>query len=140
MSDGRPVLRLLPPGGQVMLISPELAKQAVTGQGAPGAASGLVPVPAGLPDVRVRVSDGLTGRLLVLAAEQEAGWQASVNGERVPIVPAWGHQVAVSVPPQQSEVVVEHPSTLRNILLLGQIAAILFSALTAVPSRRAFSP
>jgi hypothetical protein len=58
----------------------------------------------------------------------------------VPIVPAWGHQVAVSVPPQQSEVVVEHPSTLRNILLLGQIAAILFSALTAVPSRRALSP
>jgi GT2 family glycosyltransferase len=140
MSDGRPVLRLLPPGGQVMLISPELAKQAVNGQGAPGAASGLVPVPAGLPDVRVRVSDGPTGRLLVLAAEQEAGWQASVNGERVPIVPAWGHQVAVSVPPQQSEVVVEHPSTLRNILLLGQIAAILFSALTAVPSRRALSP
>jgi GT2 family glycosyltransferase len=134
--DGRPVLRLLPPAGQVTLISPVLAQQAVTGQGAPGMAPGVVPVPAGLPAVRVRVSDGPTGRLLVLAAEQEAGWQASVNGERVPIAAAWGHQIAVSVPPGQSEVVVEHPSTLLNILLLGQLAAVLFTALTAVPGRK----
>jgi hypothetical protein len=135
-SDGRPVLRLLPPRGQVVLISPELAKQAVTGRGAPGASPGLVPVPAELPDVRVRASEGPTGRLLVLAAELEAGWQASVNGRPVPIVPAWGHQVAVSVPPSQSDVVVEHPSTLRNSSLLAQIAAVLFAALTAVPGRR----
>jgi hypothetical protein len=135
-SDGRPVLRLLPPGGQVVLISPELAKQAVTGQGAPGASPGLVPVPAGLPEVRVRVSEGPIGRLLVLAAELEAGWQATVNGRPVPIVPAWGHQVAVSVPPDQSDVVVEHPSTLRYLSLLAQIAAVLFAALTAVPARR----
>ena len=136
LSDGRPVLRVLPPGGQVALISPELAKQAVTGQGAPGASPGVVPVPAGLPDVRVRVSDGPTGRLLVLAAEVEAGWQATVDGKAVPIVPAWGHQVAVSVPPKQSDVVVDHPSSLRNLLLLAQIAAVLFTLLTAVPSRR----
>lgn len=136
MSDGRPVLRMLPAGGQVVLIAPELAKQAVTGQGAPGAAPGLVPVPASTPDVRVRVSDGPTGRLLVLAAEQEPGWQATVNGQAVPIVPAWGHQVAVSVPERQSDVVVDHPSSLRNLLLLGQIAAVLFTMLTAVPSRR----
>jgi GT2 family glycosyltransferase len=136
MSDGRPVLRLLPPGGQVALISPELAKQAVTGQGAPGASPGVVPVPAVLPDVRVRVSDGPTGRLLVLSAEVEAGWQARVDGKAVPIVPAWGHQVAVSVPPTQSDVVVDHPSSLRNLLLLAQIAAVLFTLLTAVPGRR----
>jgi hypothetical protein len=136
MSDGSPVLRMLAPGGQAALISPELAKQAVTGQGAPGNAPGVVPVPASTPDVRVRVSDGPTGRLLVLAAEQEPGWQATVNGRVVPIVPAWGHQVAVSVPERQSDVVVDHPSSLRNLLLLGQIAAVLFTLLTAVPSRR----
>jgi GT2 family glycosyltransferase len=136
VSDGRPVLRLLPPGGQVALISPELAKQAVTGQGAPGASPGLVPVAAEPPDVRVRVSDGPTGRLLVLAAEVEAGWQATVNGQAVPIVLAWGHQVAVLVPPKRSDVVVDHPSSLRNLLLLAQIAAVLFTLLTAVPSRR----
>ncbi|WP_158888705.1 glycosyltransferase family 2 protein [Amycolatopsis anabasis] len=133
--DGREVLRLLPPGGQVVLIPPELAKQAVTGA-SPNGAIGVVPVEAGLPDVRVRVSDGPAGRLLVLSAEQEAGWQASVNGNRVPIVPAWGHQVAVSVPTRQSEVLVEHPSTLRNILLLAQVAAVLFTLLTAIPGRR----
>ncbi|MEU3627979.1 glycosyl transferase [Amycolatopsis coloradensis] len=135
-SDGRPVLRLLPAGGQVALISPELAQAAVTGKVAPGVSPGVVPVQAGLPDVRVRVSEGPTGRLLVLAAEFEAGWQASVDGKAVPIVRAWGHQVAVSVPPTPSEVVVEHQGTTRNLLLLAQIAAVLFTLLTAVPTRR----
>ncbi|RSM49675.1 glycosyltransferase family 2 protein [Amycolatopsis balhimycina DSM 5908] len=135
-SDGRGVLRLLPPAGQVILISPEQAKAAVTGGGAPGNAPGVAPVRASLPDVRVRVSDGPTGRLLVLAAEQEAGWKASVGGKSVPIVPAWGHQVAVSVPPTSSEVTVEYPGTERNLLLLAQLAAVLFTLLTAVPARR----
>ncbi|MGW4486943.1 glycosyltransferase [Amycolatopsis sp. NPDC004368] len=136
MSDGRPVVRLLPPAGEVTLISPELAKAAVTGGGAPGASAGVSPVDARLPDVRLRASDGPTGRLLVLAAEQEAGWQASVNGKPVPIVPAWGHQVAVSIPPQTSEVSLAFPGTERSLLLLAQLAAVLFTALTAVPSRR----
>ncbi|WIV61166.1 glycosyltransferase family 2 protein [Amycolatopsis nalaikhensis] len=135
-SDGRGVLKLLPPAGQVILISPEQAKAAVTGGGAPGNAPGVAPVRADLPAVRVRVSDGPTGRLLVLAAEQEAGWKASVAGKSVPIVPAWGHQVAVSVPPASSEVTVEFPGTERNLLLLAQLAAVLFTLLTAVPARR----
>nr|WP_091317712.1 glycosyltransferase family 2 protein [Amycolatopsis tolypomycina] len=133
-SDGRGVLRLLPPAGQVILISPEQAKAAVTGGSAPGNAPGVAPVRANLPDVRVRVSDGPTGRLLVLAAEQEAGWKATVGGKAVPIVPAWGHQVAVSVPPESSEVTVEYPGTERNLLLLAQLAAVLFTLLTAVPA------
>ncbi|WP_326565986.1 glycosyltransferase family 2 protein [Amycolatopsis rhabdoformis] len=136
MSDGRPVVRLLPKAGEVTLISPELAKAAVTGGGAPGASPGVSPVDAQLPDVRVRASDGPTGRLLVLAAEEEAGWQASVNGKAVPIVPAWGHQVAVSIPAQSSEVSLAFPGTERSLLLLAQLAAVLFTALTAVPSRR----
>ncbi|QKV81554.1 glycosyltransferase family 2 protein [Amycolatopsis sp. Hca4] len=136
-SDGRGVLRLLPPAGQVILISPEQAKAAVTGGPAPGNAPGVSPVRADLPDVRVRVSEGPTGRLLVLAAEQEAGWKASVGGKPVPIVPAWGHQVAVSVPQSPSEVTVEYPGTERNLLLLAQLAAVLFTLLTAVPPTNA---
>ncbi|MDT8911536.1 glycosyltransferase family 2 protein [Amycolatopsis sp. PS_44_ISF1] len=135
-SDGCPVLELLPRSGGVELISPELARQAVTGGDAPGVSSGVSPVDARLPDVHVRVSDGPTGRLLVLAAEQEPGWQATVNGRAVPIVPAWGHQVAVSVPPSPSEVSVSFPGTERGLLLLVQLAAVLFTALTAVPPRR----
>ncbi len=135
-SDGRGVLRLLPPAGQVILISPELAKAAVTGGGAPGNAPGVAPVRADLPEVRVRVSDGPTGRLLVLAAEQEAGWKAAVAGKPVPMVPAWGHQVAVSVPQESAEVTVEYPGTERNLLLLAQLAAVLFTLLTAIPTRR----
>ncbi|ROS42168.1 hypothetical protein [Amycolatopsis thermoflava] len=133
-SDGRPVLRLLEPGGQVVLIPPGVARQAVTAQ-APTSTLGVTPVDAQLPDVRVRVSEGVPGRLLVLAAEQEDGWRAQVDGKPVPIVPAWGHQVAVAVPTTQAEVTLEHPSTLRDVLLLVQIAAALFTLLTAVPTR-----
>ncbi|HJQ45950.1 MAG TPA: hypothetical protein VJ870_06455 [Amycolatopsis sp.] len=132
-SRGRGVLRLLPPSGQVVLVPPGVAKQAVT-TSAPQSTTGITPVDAGLPDVHVRVSDGVAGRLLVLSAELEAGWQATVDGRAEPIVPAWGHQVAVAVPTAQSEVTVEHPSTLRDVLLLVQVAAVLFAALTAIPS------
>lgn len=133
-SDGRAVLRLLEPGGQVVLIPPGVARQAVTSP-APTSTLGVTPVDAELPDVRVRVSEGVPGRLLVLAAEHEDGWRAQVDGRPVPIVPAWGHQVAVAVPTGQAEVALEHPSTLRDVLLLVQVAAVLFTLLTAVPTR-----
>ncbi|KAA9162383.1 hypothetical protein FPZ12_012205 [Amycolatopsis acidicola] len=131
-ADGRAVLRLLAPSGQAVLVPPTVAKQAVTSS-APSSTAGVSPVDATLPDVHVRVSEGMAGRLLVLSAEQEAGWQATVDGKPAPIVPAWGHQVAVSVPTAQSDVLVEHPSTLRDVLLLVQVAAVLFAALTSVP-------
>jgi GT2 family glycosyltransferase len=135
---GRQVLRLQPPSGQVVLISPERARWAVDGGTAAGEASGggVSPVDAFLPDVRVRVSDGPPGRLLVLAAQVEAGWQATVDGERVPIVRAWGQQVAVAVPAHRSDVVIRWSSSARDLLLLGQVAAVLFTLLTAIPGRR----
>ncbi|NKQ58015.1 hypothetical protein HFP15_34655 [Amycolatopsis sp. K13G38] len=131
--DGRAVLRLLQPSGEVVLVPPGVAKQAVT-TSAPASTTGITPVDAALPDLHVRVSDGVAGRLLVLSAELEAGWQATVDGKATPIVPAWGHQVAVALPTTQSEVIVEHPSTLRDVLLLVQVAAVLFAVLTSVPS------
>ncbi|MBB2934582.1 hypothetical protein FHX82_001602 [Amycolatopsis bartoniae] len=131
--DGRAVLRLLAPSGQVVLVPASVAKQAVTSS-APANTTGVTPVDADLPDVHVRVSEGTAGRLLVLSAEQEAGWEATVDGKAQPIVPAWGHQVAVSVPPGSSEVSIEHPSTLRDVLLLVQVAAVLFALLTAIPA------
>ncbi|HVV10916.1 hypothetical protein [Amycolatopsis sp.] len=131
-ADGRAVLRLLAPSGQVVLVPPAVAKQAVQSS-APSTTAGVTPVDATLPDVHVRVSDGVAGRLLVLSAELEAGWHATVDGKPAPIVPAWGHQVAVAVPTGQSDVLVELPSTLRDVLLLVQVAAVLFATLTSVP-------
>jgi hypothetical protein len=131
-TGGRAVLRLLGPSGQVVLVPPGVAKQAVT-TSAPATTLGVTPVDAGLPDVHVRVSEGVAGRLLVLAAEEEAGWQATVDGKTKPTVPAWGHQVAVAVPTASSEVSIEHPSTLRDVLLLVQVAAVLFAAMTSIP-------
>lgn len=139
MSDGRPVLRLQPAGGQVALLSPEQARRAVTGGEPPSelGAGGIVPVEASPPSVAVRVSDGPAGRLLVIAAEEEPGWIATVDGQQVPIVRAWNHLVAVSLPTRAAEVRVEQPTALRSVLLLTQAAMVLFIALTAIPSRDA---
>ncbi|GAA5127024.1 glycosyltransferase [Haloechinothrix salitolerans] len=138
LTDGRRVLRLLPTNGPVTLIAPSLSKLAISGEAPPGDVDGegVATVDAELPDVRVRVSDGPAGRLLVLAANVEPGWEASVNGEQVPIVPAWGHQVAVEVPTRAADVVVSNQATVRTLLLLVQVGALLFTLLTAIPSRR----
>ncbi|TDV36817.1 GT2 family glycosyltransferase [Actinophytocola oryzae] len=138
MSDGRPVLRVQPAAGQVTLLSPELARRAVTGGEAPTelGTGGIVPVDAVPPSVAVRVSEGPDGRLLVIAAEEEPGWVATVDGRQVPIVRAWNHLVAVSLPTRAAEVRVEQSTALRGVLLLVQAAMVLFTALTAIPSRR----
>jgi GT2 family glycosyltransferase len=137
-SEGHPVERLQPASGSATLISPLLAKQAVTGGTPPTTlgAAGISPVDARPPDVAVRVSDGALGRLLVLAADDEDAWQATIDGHPAPIVRAWGHQVSVTVPTMSADVRVDVPTTLRDALLLVQAAVLLFAALTAIPGRR----
>ncbi|MFJ6675375.1 glycosyltransferase [Actinosynnema sp. NPDC091369] len=138
MSDGRPVLRVQLAAGNAVLLSPELARRARTGGNPPVelGAPGIAPVEAAPPDVGVQVSEGPEGRLLVLAAEEEPGWRAWVNGRETTIVRAWGHLVGVTVPTTASEVRVEASSTLRELLLMLQAAAALFTLLTAIPTRR----
>ncbi|ALG15616.1 hypothetical protein AOZ06_48125 [Kibdelosporangium phytohabitans] len=137
-SDGRPVFRLQPAAGRAVLLAPEPAKQAVTGGNPPTTlgAGGIVPVDAGPPEAAVRVSDGSEGRLLVIAAAEEPGWRADVNGRQVPVVRAWGNLVGVAVPARSADIRVEYSSGLRAFLLLIQGAALLFTLLTAIPSRR----
>ncbi|MBW4716237.1 glycosyltransferase family 2 protein [Saccharothrix obliqua] len=142
MTDGRPVFRVQLAAGNAVLLSPELARRARTGGTPPDAlgAPGMAPVEAGPPDVGVRVSDGPDGRLLVVAAEEEPGWTALVDGRPAPVVRAWGHLVGVPVPEAGAEVRVEVPGTQRELLLLVQAAAALFTALTALPTRRRPDP
>lgn len=137
-SDGRPVMRLQPAAGLAVLLAPELAKAAVTGGSPPAVlgTGGVVPVDAQPPDVALRVSDGSDGRLLVVAAAQEPGWHAEVNGHQVPAVRAWEDLVGVAVPARAADVRVEYSSSLRTVLLLIQGAALLFTVLTAIPGRR----
>ncbi|WP_090067316.1 glycosyltransferase family 2 protein [Lentzea flaviverrucosa] len=136
--DGRPVLRMRLVADTGVLLAPDLARRARTGGEPPSelGADGVAPVNVSLPDVAVRVSPGGEGRVLVLAAEDEPGWQISVDGAQVPVVRAWGHLVGVPLPSGGAEVRVSVSSTLRDFLLLGQAAAALFTLLTAVPTRR----
>jgi GT2 family glycosyltransferase len=135
---GRPVLRLQLAGGSAALISTDLAKQAVSGGTPPTTlgAVGVTPLTVTPPDVALRVSEGAPNRLLVLSAEDEPGWQATLDGQPAPIVPAWGHLVAVTIPLDGADVRIAQPDALREVLLLVQAAVLLFTALSAIPSRR----
>ncbi|GAB3909627.1 glycosyltransferase family 2 protein [Kibdelosporangium lantanae] len=137
-SDGRPVARLQPAAGNTVLLAPDQARMAVTGGNPPTVlgAGGIVPIDAQPPDVALRVSDGSEGRLLVVAAAEEPGWRAEVNGQQAPIVRAWGGLVGVVVPARAADVHVEYSSALRAFLLLIQGAVLLFTLLTAIPGRR----
>ncbi|SDD21351.1 glycosyltransferase family 2 protein [Actinokineospora iranica] len=137
-SDGRPVFRVLVPSGSAYLLSPEMARLAVSGGPPPASVepSGMAPVEASPPEVAVRVSDGPEGRLLVVPAEEEPGWRATIDGKPAAVVRAWGSSVAVVVPTRAAEVRVEQPTALRGVLLLVQGAVALFVLLTSIPGAK----
>ena len=134
-SDGRPVARVALPVGGAVLLEPPVSDDATEARAAPRRPAGLTPVPSDLPTVGVRVSPGADRRLLVVAAELESGWTATVGGAPVAVVPAWGHLVGVPVGDAGGPVVVGRDDTARLLLLLLQLALVLFTALSALPSR-----
>ncbi|MDQ3886377.1 MAG: glycosyltransferase, partial [Actinomycetota bacterium] len=135
--DGRPVLRVVRPSPGAELLGPQLAAQARSGSSPPVvAAATRVGVPAVPPSVAVRVAPGVADRLLVLAANDEPGWRANVDGAPVPVVRAWGHQVAVNIPGVGGEVRVDRSDAGRIALLLGQAAVVVLAVSAAVPARR----
>jgi hypothetical protein len=137
-TDGRPVVRLLPAPAPAAVLAPNLASRARTGAPPPAGydGQGLVTVPAAAPSVGAAVGAGPDGRLLVVAAELEDGWQASVAGRPVPVVRAWGHLVAVPLPSAAAEVRVHRSPQTRAALLLGQLAIALFATVAARPATR----
>ncbi|HET9116848.1 MAG TPA: hypothetical protein VFN75_02025 [Pseudonocardiaceae bacterium] len=136
-ADGRPVLRVVRPVPGAELLGPALAAQARTGAAPPiePGVSGVL-APAQPPRVAVRVAAGAEGRLLVVAANDEPGWRASVDGRPVPVVRGWGHQVAIPVRGNTAEVRVARSDLSRTALLLAQAALLLLVVGTALPSRR----
>ncbi|GAA4757012.1 glycosyltransferase family 2 protein [Actinomycetospora chibensis] len=134
-SDGRPVARVALPVGGAVLLEPPVSDDATEARAAPRRPAGLTPVPSDLPTVGVRVSPGADRRLLVVAAELESGWTATVGRAPVSVVPAWGHLVGVPVGDAGGPVVVGRDDTARLLLLLLQLALVLFTALSALPSR-----
>jgi hypothetical protein len=136
-ADGRPVLRVVRPVSGAELLGPALAEQARSGAAPPiePGVSGVL-APAQPPRLAVRVAPGADGRLLVVAANDEPGWQASVDGRPVPVVRGWGHQVAVPVRGNSAEVRVVRSDVPRTALLLLEGALLLLVAGTALPSRR----
>ncbi|GAA4936110.1 GT2 family glycosyltransferase [Actinomycetospora succinea] len=135
-SDGRPTARVALPVAGAVLLEPPISDDAGEARAAPRRPAGVATVPSDLPTVAVRVSPGADRRLLVVAAELESGWTASVGGAPAEVVPAWGHLVGVAVPTGGGAVVVDRDDTVRLLLLLLQLALVLFTALSALPSRK----
>ncbi|GLZ54837.1 glycosyltransferase [Actinomycetospora sp. NBRC 106378] len=134
-SDGRSVLTIGLPVAGAVILEPPVSDDATDAKAAPRRPSGIGTLPAGPPTVGVLISPGADRRLVVLAAERESGWTATVGGAPADIVPAWGHLVGVPVPAAGGPVVVTRDDTLRGLLLLLQLALVLFTALSALPSR-----
>lgn len=136
-ADGRPVLRVVRPVPGAELLGPALAEQARSGAAPPiePGVSGVL-APAQPPRVAVRVAPGAEGRLLVVAANDEPGWQASVDGRSVPVARGWGHQVAIPVQGTSAEVRVVRSDVARTSLLLIEGTLFLLVVGTALPSRR----
>jgi hypothetical protein len=135
-TDGRPVLRVVRPVPGAELLGPALAEQARSGAAPPiePGVSGVL-VPAQPPRLAVRVAPGAQGRLLVVAANDEPGWRASVDGRPVPVVRGWGHQVAIPVGDASVEVQVVRSDVTRTALLLLQGALLLLVIGSALPSQ-----
>jgi len=143
-TDGRTVFRVQLPARGARVLEPGLATASRTGGQPPGAtgsttaaAQGTTPVPGGPPELGIRVSSGSDGRLLVLAAENQNGWEVRVDGTAVEVAPAYGHLVGVALPGTATEVTVQRSSTVRSILLLVQAGVLLFTLLLAIPPPRA---
>lgn len=135
-ADGRAVLRVEAPNAAVQLLSPQLGHDARTGGSPPAepSALGVTRVELRPPSVAVRTSSGIDGRLLVLATESEPGWRATIGNQPAPVTTAWGHQLAIPVPPVPADIRVEPPNAQRALWLLVQAAAVLFALLTVVPA------
>lgn len=139
-TDGRPVLRVVRPVPGAELLGPALAEQARSGAAPPiePGVSGVL-APAQPPRLAVRIAPGAQGRLLVVAANDEPGWRASVDGRPVPVVRGWGHQVAIPVGDASVEVQVVRSDVPRTAFLLLQGALLLLVVGSALPSRRRLS-
>ncbi|MGH3866042.1 MAG: hypothetical protein ACRDQ4_07870 [Pseudonocardiaceae bacterium] len=139
-TDGRPVLRVVRPVPGAELLGPALAEQARSGAAPPiepGVSGVLAPVQP--PQLAVRVAPGAEGRLLVVAANDEPGWRASVDGRPVPVVRGWGHQVAIPVGGTSVEVQVVRSDVTRTAFLLLEGSLLLLVVGSALPSRRRLS-
>ena len=134
-SDGRPVLAVGLPAAGAVLLEPPVSDDATDAKAAPQRATGITALPGVPPSVGVQISPGANRRLVVLAAERESGWNATVGGYPAPLVSAWGHLVGVAVPSTGGPVVIDRDDTLRDLLLLMQLALVLFTAVSALPSR-----
>ena len=134
-SDGRPVLAVGLPAAGAVLLEPPVSDDATDAKAAPQRATGITALPGVPPAIGVQISPGANRRLVVLAAERESGWSASVGGYPAPVVSAWGHLVGVAVPSTGGPVVIDRDDTLRDLLLLMQLALVLFTAVSALPSR-----
>lgn len=139
-TSGRPVLRVELLAAGAVLLEPEPATAARSGGAAPTTGEGVTVVPGVPPQIAVRVSGGADGRLLVLAAEDEPGWEARVDGRPVAATRAYGHLVAVPLGGPATEVVLLRPGLLRSLLLMAQAAVLLCTLFVSIPPRRQVAP
>jgi hypothetical protein len=134
-STGAVVWRTGPPAGELVVLPPDAAAEAVRGE-AVGAA-GTRPLRAGEGHADTDVPAGAAGRLLVLAEPADGEWRASLDGRDLSSVRAYGWAQAWRLPAAGGHLDVHRASTARPWWLAIELALLVALVVAALPGRRA---
>jgi hypothetical protein len=94
-------------------------------------------IPSGQVDSHARIPPGNAGRLLVLADRRDAGWRATVGGERLQPGTYDGWAQAFELPPQGGQLHLHHDQGSRALLLWAELALLVLVVVLALPAARA---
>ena len=132
--------QVVAPTSRLLVLSPPLAGQALTGVRAPAPEQLRVAPPTSLPagseGARATVAPGPDGRVLVLADAADSGWVAELNGHRLPARRAWGWAQAFALPREGGALVLSHGQASRQAWLGVEAVVLLVVSVLAAPGRR----
>jgi GT2 family glycosyltransferase len=133
--SGVVVRRTAASSGELVVLDPDAAGRAGTGQGL-ASADRPEPLPAADGRAAVRLPAGPAGRLLVLAEPADPHWRATVDGRPLHRSTAYGWAQAWTLPPGGGRLQVTRSSDGRGRLLLLELAALVVLVLAARPRSR----
>ncbi|HVW81764.1 MAG TPA: glycosyltransferase [Mycobacteriales bacterium] len=130
-------------GGELTVLTPTSATAALAGQMTAPAPPAALPVGDDPTDLHATVPAGDSGRLLVLAEPATSGWHATLDGQALHPVKAYGWAQAFDLPADGGRVHVSYSSGGRHwwalYELVALVAVILFGAGAGTPPRHRHS-
>ncbi len=132
--------QVVAPSARLSVLPPATAARALAGDPAPTAdllrAGRPQPLPAGREGARATLQAGPAGRLLVLADAADPRWRATVDGQSLKRVTAWGWAQAFVLPEDGGALQVSYDQTRRHLGLVGQAIGLTAVLVLSAPGAR----